>query len=262
MYSSRQLPAEFERYDLESKEILTHIVRSIQPKRTNLKVTATSSWYADPSRKGNLYLLKEGMLTYRRDGKTLFSFNEGDLVGVENFFCVSNAELETDFAVVVDEFHAESFFAALHKVPELLNLWNNYLAKQFSLFSIMLANSVSQEEAYTPDVCFYMPGEKIFEQGETGHELYTIIEGEAAIVQDGVSCGVVRSDDFCGVLSGLSGEPRPCSVVAITECIAVRINKSSFGVAISSRSAAVQRMLERLGELLLSGNPNAVQGLS
>lgn len=262
MYSSRQLPAEFERYDLESKEILTLIVRSIQPKRTNVKVPATSSWYADPSRKGNLYLLKEGMLTYRLDGKTLFSFNEGDLVGIENFFCVSNAELETEFAVVVDEFHAESFFAALHKVPEQLNLWNNYLAKQFSLFSIMLANSVSQEEAYTPDVCFFMPGEKLFEQGEIGRELYTIIEGEAEIVRDGVVCGIVCPDEFCGVLSGLSGEPRPCSVVAMTECIAVRIDQSNFRLAISSRSGAVQRMLERLGELLLSGNPNATHGLS
>ena len=262
MYSTKQLPAEFEQYDLESKEILSHLVRSIPPKRTNLKVPATSSWYADPSRKGNLYLLKEGMLTYRRDSKILFSFNEGDLVGVENFFCVSNAELETEFAVVVDEFHAESFFAALREVPELLNLWNSYLAKQFSLFSIMLANSVSQENAYTPDVQFYMPGEAIFQQGDTGLEMFTIIEGEAEIVRDGVSCGVVTSDDFCGVLSGLSGEPRPCSVVAITECIAVRIDRDSFKLAIGSRAGAVQRMLERLGELILSGNPNANFSLS
>ena len=80
MDTTRRMPAEFDIADQASKNLIAEVVKHIPPTKTGITISATDSWYANPSRRGKLYLLREGLLAYRREGRLLFSFNDGDLV--------------------------------------------------------------------------------------------------------------------------------------------------------------------------------------
>ena len=255
MYSSRKLPAEFDEADRASKRLVAEIVNGMTPEQSSKKISATENWYANNSRRGNLYLLREGTLAYRREGRLLFSFNEGDLVGVEHVFCPSDAELATEFAVVVDEFTAEGFFDAINGNQDRLKLWNEYLAQQFKLFSIMLASLVNEQEGFVPDLRFYSTGETIAEQGKVNDEIYTLVEGMAEVVVDGNKVADVLPDEVFGALGGLSGEARIASVVAAADCMVVVLQKSQFRHMLLTRPATVTKLIEDMARLLQQNCP-------
>ena len=86
-------------------------------------------------------------------------------------------------------------------------------------------------------------GEAITRQGAEAHWLYVISQGEAAVrvrVEGGVEREVARlsAGNFFGEMSLLTGERRAATVVAITDVVCYRLDKSEF-----------QRLLERRPEL-------------
>ncbi len=258
MYTTRKMSAEFDFADQAAKQLIASIASRIEPGKKSITIPATESWYAMPGRKGNLYLLREGMLGYRREGRLLFSFNDGDLVGVENVFCPSDSTLVSEFAVVVDEYPADAFFAAIHADAQLLKLWNEYLAQQFKLFSIMLASLVNEQEGFVPDVRFYMQGEPIIEQGTVGEEIYTLVEGMADIIVDGEKVGEVMADEVFGALGGLTGDPRFATIMAATDCMIVVLNRSEFKHMLLTRPGAVIKLAEDMARVLNTLAPKAL----
>ncbi len=252
MYTARKMPSEFDQADQASKALIANLVRQIPAPKQSLTLPATDSWYANPARKGSLYFLREGMLAYRREGRLLFSFNDGDLVGVENVFCPSGSVLSSDFAVVVDEYPAEEFFSKIHQSDAFVKSWNEYLAQQFKLFSIMLASLVNEQEGFVPDVRFHMAGDTIIEQGSVGHEIYTLVEGVAEIFVDGNKIGEVLPDEVFGAMGGLTGTPYTGSVVAAVDCMVVVLKQAEFKHMLLTRPSSVIKLAEDMARTLNS----------
>ena len=250
MYSTRKLPQEFDVADQASKTLVAALVSAIAPTTAKISVPATGSWYSNAARKGNLYFLREGMLEYRREGRLLFSFNEGDLVGVENVFCSSDSNLVSEFAVIVDEYSADEFFDAVNKSESLTRTWNEYLAQQFKLFSIMLASLVNEQEGFVPDVRFYSEGEYIIEQGSIEEEIYTMVEGAAEVLIDGKKVGEVNADEMFGALAGLTGTPRMASVLASTDCMVVVLSRGEFKHLLLTRPQTVIKLIEEMAGVI------------
>jgi signal-transduction protein with cAMP-binding, CBS, and nucleotidyltransferase domain len=254
MYSSYKLPPEFDDADRKSKELIAAIIEHVPPGRKQLSIPATDSWYANPTRRGKLYFLKEGLLGYRREGRLLFSFNDGDLVGVENVFCSSDSVLSSEFAVIVDEYIADTFFERVNADEGLIRLWNEYLAQQFKLFSIMLTSFVNEEEGFVPDVRFYCQGETIIRQGSVAEEIYTMIEGGADVFLDNVKVGEVLPDEVFGALGGLTGSARLATVTATSECMVVVLTRSQFRHMLVTRPNTVIKLVEDMARVIQSMN--------
>lgn len=243
------MSSEFEAADLLSKDLVRQLASAIPANRSGVKISATESWYSDPARRGFLYLIREGMLSYSHAGKTLFAFNEGDIVGIENAFSASQADLSCEFAVIVDEYSLESFFRHLHERSPLMKLWNEYLAQQFKLFSIMLANSMSdQDQPYVPDIRFVPEGDLILEEGSEGNELFSLIEGSAEVVKGGKVIDSVGADQIFGAVSALSQTPRAASVVAKTDCMVAVFNPDDLERLSIIRPRVVISLLRQLAE--------------
>lgn len=255
VHINRAMPEEFESVDTASKALVSRLVEGLTPLRREVAVRATSSWYDSPARKGNLYVLRDGALSYRRQGRTLFSFNEGDLVGVENvLYSYGGAELASEFAVVVDEYSADGFFRHVQSSAELARAWNTYLAQQFTLFSIMLSHVAYFDEPYIPEVRCYAEGDEIIRQGAVGEEVFTLIEGHATVWVDGIQVGEIRNDEIFGVVAAISGTPRSATVRAEKDSMVVVLNKAQFKSMLLARPNTVYKLVEDMARALVSTN--------
>jgi hypothetical protein len=93
-------------------------------------------------------------------------------------------------------------------------------------------------------------GERVIQQGANGHSMFILLDGEADVfVHAGdheARVATLRSGDYCGEMSLLTGEPRSATVIAKEDCEMCEIEKNVIGAILQENEALVQK----LGELL------------
>lgn len=258
MHTDHKVPAEFAIADQSSKTLASHLVEQIVPLQKGITIPATESWYSSSSRKGKIYIIKDGMLACRRNGRLLFYYNEGDLIGLETLFPPIETNLSSDFAVVVDEYPLESFLETVNNDSNLSKLWSEYCIQQFRLYSILVSIFVNDQEGYVPEVRFFSPGEVISQQGSISEEIYTLMDGRADVFIDGEQVGKVQTDEVFGTVAGLTGQSRSSSVIANTDCMVAVIPRGHFKYLIYTRPDTVLKLIEDMARALSSVNSRLV----
>ena len=254
MFTVRKLPDEFHLADAASKELIRQITAAIPPARSEQTLRATASWYEDPTRRSFLYVILDGMLTCSREGRDLFSFDVGDLVGVESVFCSAAVTLSTEFAVVVDEYPVEQFFTFIRADEKLSRLWNEYLGHQFKMFSIMLASMIQSEAPIVPEIRCFMAGDRIVEQGSLGEEVFTLLDGHAKVVVDGCAVGEILPDEIFGAIAALTNTVRTATVIATADCMVVVLTREQFKNMLHTRPETVLKLMEDMARVIVSMN--------
>lgn len=79
-----------------------------------------------------------------------------------------------------------------------------------------------------PDYVLIPAGEALFEQGERGHLMYVLINGEADVVINSRPIERLQRGNIVGEMSMVSPEPHSASVVAKSDCQFVAINEQRF----------------------------------
>jgi putative ABC transport system ATP-binding protein len=80
----------------------------------------------------------------------------------------------------------------------------------------------------------YLPDEVVIREGDTGHELFLISEGEVKVERGGNEVARLGSGDFFGELALLSGDPRNATVVASRPLETYVLGEADFHSAISA----------------------------
>jgi putative ABC transport system ATP-binding protein len=91
----------------------------------------------------------------------------------------------------------------------------------------------------------YLPGEPVVREGDAGHELFLISEGEVRIERDGNEVARLGSGEFFGELALLSGNPRNATVVATQPLEAYVLGEGDFNAAVGA-SASFRDQLRRV----------------
>ena len=100
--------------------------------------------------------------------------------------------------------------------------------KQVPLFREIPAEDIAALLPIVEEVRFG-EGDVILRQGDAGDALYLIVEGSVGIAIDGVATGTrLGSRAVVGELSILTGDPRAATCTALTEVLALRIEKDPF----------------------------------
>lgn len=74
----------------------------------------------------------------------------------------------------------------------------------------------------------YNAGETIIAQGDDADLVYTLIDGHADALCDGVKVGEIHQNEIFGALAVFTRQPRIASVVARTDCTVMMVNKDDF----------------------------------
>jgi small-conductance mechanosensitive channel/CRP-like cAMP-binding protein len=95
-------------------------------------------------------------------------------------------------------------------------------------------------------------GEKVIEQGATGQSMFVLLHGEAQVLVgangEQTQVATLRTGDYCGEMSLLTGEPRSATVIASTDCEMWEIDKNTMGELLQENETLVQKLGEILAE--------------
>lgn len=104
----------------------------------------------------------------------------------------------------------------------------------------------------------YKAGEVIIQEGAHADSVYTLVQGSASILKDGVRIGEAREGEILGLQALLLKQTRTASVVADSYCSAITISYENFQNLMENRPDLVissmetmAAQLERLNQLAL-----------
>jgi CRP/FNR family cyclic AMP-dependent transcriptional regulator len=88
----------------------------------------------------------------------------------------------------------------------------------------------SPDNDFTPLRGFldFAKGETIINQGDEADLVYTLIEGSADAVCDGIKVGEIHQNEIFGALAVFTRQPRIASVVASSDCTVMTVGKEDF----------------------------------
>ena len=101
----------------------------------------------------------------------------------------------------------------------------------------------------------YRPGERLFERGSRGREVYFVIEGAVNIVSFSptgreITFATAGLGDTLGELAAIDGEPRSASVVAVEDSLLAILPAGPFIELLKRRSDISFRLLQRLSVMV------------
>ncbi|MCB0322463.1 MAG: cyclic nucleotide-binding domain-containing protein [Bdellovibrionales bacterium] len=254
MYILDKLPEEIEQHAAQAKAKINELLPHLAELRRTVTLSAGSSLYRSPEHDGKLYVLREGVLKFIQGEKLLYYCDEGDLVGYELLFSNSSSALLAEFAVKLDEYDAETFFSVVGASVPLTRLWHEYTANVLAWTSSLVRLFSRDEAVFSPSIMLFQAGDVMVEQGSHGDEVFTLMEGKASVLVDGVEVGEILEEEMFGAVALLTDKPRLASVVAATDCMVVRLSKEEFVNLVQSRPDTIFKLASDLSRAIMALN--------
>lgn len=107
------------------------------------------------------------------------------------------------------------------------------------------------------DAASYAAGDAIFNQGDEGHEMFVIVEGQVDIILDGEVVQTLEDGEFFGEMSMIDGSPRSATAVAKTACRLAKVDEKRFSFLIQQTPFFALQVMRGLADRLRSANAAA-----
>ncbi len=78
------------------------------------------------------------------------------------------------------------------------------------------------------DAVFFEAGQVIFHEGDEGHEMYVVLEGEVEIIHKERVLLSIKTGEFFGEMAIIDSAPRSADAVAKTKCKLAVVNEKRF----------------------------------
>lgn len=258
MYTVNDAPSDFETLSFRCRELLEEIVAALPLTPETFKLRSETPLFSTSDPGQYVYILKEGNLAFSVKERTLFYYQEGDLIGFEHGMNYLGPLISSEFATVLDRYPTNQFFEAVEGDFKLRTLWREFFGTYLSAVYVMLRSQFKDQEPVVPEVRSYPQGTVIIEQGSTSTEVYTMADGSANVEVDGVKVGSIITDEIFGAFAAFTDTARIATVVAETDCLVLALPKDSFLELITSRPAVVKKMVQDMAKTIVSMNKQIV----
>lgn len=175
-----------------------------------------------------LLVINEGQVAYHVRGKLVAHFEAGDLLGLPRSLNLPDGIFSCENFISVTPYDRDDLVTHINSDSKLQKNWAYYLVCQMSYYQQALAQEIRTEFQPTAGFMHFRSGETIIEQGTLADRVYTLLEGSADAICDGVKVGEINADEIFGALAVFTRQPRMASVVANSDCTVLAVRKEEF----------------------------------
>jgi CRP/FNR family cyclic AMP-dependent transcriptional regulator len=203
------------------------------------------------------YLVKGGMLGVKCHDRRLFLWDEGDLVlpdagGQDLTYYAENKVLLTSYNTL-------ELVRTLLAHEDTARLWTRLLTLQQAMLVRILAAHVDEDTQTTPGFAYYQAGEIIIQQGDRADYVFSLFEGSADVVVDGVTVGEVSEGEVLGAMALLTESPRSATIKAKARCSVVKVPRDQFKSLIRTNPTMIHGLLTDMAKQIKSLNQQVVE---
>ncbi len=175
-----------------------------------------------------LFLIAEGQVFYRVRGKLVAVFEEGDLVGLTRSLNLNEGLFSCIESVALIPYERDELIAHVSADSKLQKNWTHYLVANIAFYQQSLAQEIRAEFQPQAGFVHFNEGETIIRQGDVADKVYTLLDGSADAICDGVKVGDINANEIFGALAVFTRQNRIASVVATSDCSVLAVRKEEF----------------------------------
>ncbi|WP_347330900.1 Crp/Fnr family transcriptional regulator [Marinimicrobium locisalis] len=190
--------------------------------------------------KDRLWLITEGEAFYRVGGKQVTRHSAGDLIGLERELPVETGVYGCSEPVTLEPYHREEVMGQAR--------FAHYLMYANAFYRASLAQEIRAEFQPSAGFMHFMAGETIIHQGSEAHQVYTLLEGKAHALRDGLKVGEINANEIFGALAVFTRQKRMASVVAVSDCTVLAVRKEEFADLVEMQPQICLGLVEELAD--------------
>lgn len=256
MYIDEVIPNYCTQLWQECKRLIPVFISGAPVKTHDLKIKASSS--IDIGDRKSIILIKSGVLSEVYENKSILTYEEHDLVGVDAFLNNKPTRILSDFAVIVDEYDGLSLLQYIREDNTRFLAWNQYLMNLMQSFQLLMCHHKKEEIAFHPEIRHYQKGEIIIKEGADDNEVFTLLSGSAQALVGKTLVGEIKTNEIFGAIAALTGARRTADVIATSNCTVLVVPSERFRSLLEARPDTMAKLIEDMARAIKSGNEKIV----
>ena len=217
----------------------------IAPADAPFVVEASSDIFAD-SAPTRVLLIVEGQVDYYLHNKLVMHFEEGDLLGLPRSLNLTQGQFSCTRPVTLVAYERDALVAQANSDLKSQRNWAYLLLCYISYYEQALTQELRTEFQPSAGFLHYRAGEIIINQGDIADRVYTLLEGAADAVCDGVKVGETHANEIFGALAVFTRQPRIASVIASSDCTVLAVRKEEFITLIEHQPQICLGLIEEM----------------
>lgn len=189
-----------------------------------------------------VWRVDSGTVFYRVGAKQVTCHSPGDLLNLEPGHFEPRGAYGCAEAVTLTPYHRQEL---LTHAPEQLN---EYLLLSSSFHRSALAQEIRADFQPSAGFVHFPAGETIIHQGAEADRVYTLLEGEAEAVRDGIKVGDINTNEIFGALAVFTRQKRIASVIAKSDCTVLAVRKEEFADLAELQPQICLELIEELAD--------------
>lgn len=236
-------------------ELTTALLAPLTPSGPALELSTSNDLFSEQPNE-QLWLIQEGEAFYRVGAKQVTCLSPGDLLGLERHLTVERGVYGCLGPITLLPYERSNLLAK--SPPRVLA---EYLMYSAAFFRLALAQEIRAEFQPAAGFMHFQAGETIIHQGADADRVYTLLEGQADAMRDGVKVGEILADEMFGALAVFTHQKRIASVVAASDCTVLAVRKEEFADLVELQPQICLGLVEELAEKIhqLNGHLLAAQ---
>lgn len=245
MYLLGEQPAYADELINRLQNIPAQLLKGLTPSGAALELEHVSD-LASQLPSDQLFLLADGLLHGRIEGRPLFYLQEGDLVGLRQGVDLPRCLLGSDNPVRLIPYLRSQVFQHIYSDEQRSELFLQYMLGQTSLLSDAVARLKPPEFRSAHGFQQVGAGEVLIQQGDPADHVFIIISGHAEAFVDGHKVGEVPKDEIFGAMAAFTGEKRSASVITSVPSTVMLIPNGQFLSLTQSNPRIAHSLIESM----------------
>lgn len=228
--------------------LCAHVVPAEQP----FSISECGDIFVDiaPTR---VLLIIEGRVDYYVQNKLVMHFEDGDLLGLPRSLNLPQGHYSCTNPVTVLAYDRDTLVEHANKDLKSQRNWAHFLLCTISCYEQALIREAATEFQPSAGFLHFRRGEIIIQEGDLADRVYTLLEGAADALCDGVKVGDIHPNEIFGALAVFTRQPRMASVIASTDCTVLAVRKEEFIALIEHQpqicSGLIEEMAAKINQL-------------